>query len=130
MIFSGWKCCLRFLPCLDRGIRYTALFLPPSRVSMSMMRLLSPYFMFLSTMHRLVISIMSAKIIKNKRNEAVFLEKICRIKKKVVPLHPLLDMFYAKVSHSWSVRLSVRTRDFHSLKRSSTLLQTTIHHLE
>ena len=37
---------------------------------------------------------------------------------KLVPLHPL----------KWrrSLRLSVRTRDFHSLKRSSTLLGTTI----
>ena len=31
----------------------------------------------------------------------------------------------AKVVSGWPVRLSVRTRDFHSLKRSSTLLGTT-----
>ena len=33
---------------------------------------------------------------------------------------------FAPANKQWSLRLSVRTRDFHSLKRSSTLLGTTI----
>lgn len=41
------------------------------------------------------------------------------ITEKQLPLHP-------QIRHPWSLRLSVRTRDFHSLKRSSTLLGTTI----
>ena len=32
---------------------------------------------------------------------------------------------FATANKRWSLRLSVRTRDFHSLKRSSTLLGTT-----
>ena len=43
--------------------------------------------------------------------------KICSIKINAVPLHPL--------NKPWSLRLSVRTRDFHSLKSSSILLGTT-----
>ena len=50
-------------------------------------------------------------------NKTFFLKKIWWNGKIAVPLHPLLWLR--------SVRLSVRTRDFHSLKRSSTLLGTT-----
>ena len=40
------------------------------------------------------------------------------ITEKQLPLHP-------QIRHPWSLRLSVRTRDFHSLKSSSILLGTT-----
>ena len=50
-------------------------------------------------------------------NKTFFFKKIWWNGKIAVPLHPLLWLR--------SVRLSVRTRDFHSLKRSSTLLRTT-----
>jgi hypothetical protein len=43
--------------------------------------------------------------------------KIWWDEKKHLTLHPQLNQ--------WSLRLSVRTRDFHSLKSSSTLLGTT-----
>ena len=54
---------------------------------------------------------------KKKQNIAIFPENICWNEIKAVTLHPL------KIQ--WSLRLSVRRRDFHSLKRSSTLLGTT-----
>ena len=41
--------------------------------------------------------------------------------KKALPLHSQFE----KLLFGWPVRLSVRTRDFHSLKRSSTLLRAT-----
>ena len=44
--------------------------------------------------------------------------KVWQDGKKALTLHP------QKLA-SWSLRLSVRTRDFHSLKSSSTLLGTT-----
>ena len=44
--------------------------------------------------------------------------KVWKDGKKALTLHP------QKLA-SWSLRLSVRTRDFHSLKSSSTLLGTT-----
>ncbi len=47
-----------------------------------------------------------------------FHKKICGIEINVVTLHPQKG--------KWSLRLSVRTRDFHSLKSSSTLLGTTL----
>ena len=54
---------------------------------------------------------------KKKQNIEFFPENICWNEIKAVTLHPL--------KRQWSLRLSVRTRDFHSLKRSSTLLGTT-----
>ena len=44
--------------------------------------------------------------------------KVWKDGKKALTLHPQKLV-------SWSLRLSVRTRDFHSLKSSSTLLGTT-----
>ena len=54
---------------------------------------------------------------KKKQNIEFFPENICWNEIKAVTLHPL--------KRQWSLRLSVRTRYFHSLKRSSTLLGTT-----
>ena len=44
-------------------------------------------------------------------------EKIWTIKIKPLPLHPQ--------NKRWSLRLSVRTQDFHSCKRGSIPLETT-----
>ncbi|EKX96852.1 ribosomal protein S20 [Hoylesella saccharolytica F0055] len=57
------------------------------------------------------------KITKNQRLSEKYLIKIWLLTEKAVPLHPQFRLR--------SLRLSVRTRDFHSLKRSSTLLGTT-----
>ena len=68
------------------------------------------------------------KITKNEGQNAFYRQKIWLFAEKAVILHPLLTNRESKIRKSKitrSLRLSVRTRDFHSLKRSSTLLGTT-----
>ena len=65
-----------------------------------------------------------------------FSKKICTIQKKIVPLHSISAIAHAftKKQQFYAIsqfrrrchRLSVRTRDFHSLKRGSIPRGTTI----
>ena len=54
---------------------------------------------------------------KNTASYENLFAKVWLIEINGLPLHPQ--------NQRWSLRLSVRTRDFHSLKSSSTLLGTT-----
>ena len=77
------------------------------------------------------------KITKNTFFWKIFLDLFCRFKEKpylcIANENGSLQMTWKrfqkakerKLKSRWSLRLSVRTRDFHSLKRSSTLLGTT-----
>ena len=67
-------------------------------------------------------------LIEMMRMEGVSERGHLQIKKKSLPLQPQLrnKRSIARLNATgWSLRLSVRTRDFHSLKRSSTLLRAT-----
>ena len=113
---SGWKYCFFSLPLADVGIRMMHDVLPHDSVRKSTIICCSPYLNEWSTIALVFVSI-SAKIQEFYGFCEKSLEKVWKFKIKPLPLH--------RKFITWSLRLSARTRDFHSLKRSSTLLGTT-----